>query len=55
MRKLAEFFVLLVLAVATGTIARNKGYSFIMWTILGMVLPFIALVMILLKHDKTKD
>ncbi|MEM9717082.1 MAG: hypothetical protein AAF826_11250 [Pseudomonadota bacterium] len=43
--------VAIILAVACALIARNKGRSVVLWTILGFIFPVIALVIILLLPD----
>ena len=48
------FFVSFLLAIATGVIGRSKGGSFLIWFMVGMVLPGIGLIAVIL-HRSDRD
>lgn len=51
-----EYFVApIVLGIITGIIGRYKGSSFVLWFIIGTILPFIGLVAVILSRTEKLD
>jgi predicted nucleic acid-binding Zn ribbon protein len=51
----AYVFIALTFGVATGVIGRAKGSSFLIWFLIGAVLPVLGLIGVILYRPETQE